>query len=444
MTLPSEWTQFLNRLQANFTYLVNHSGGGTATDVKINNTSITSNGIADIKTNGTYNATSNKIATMSDLPTVPTNVSAFTNDAGYLTSHQTLKTINNQSIVGSGNLDIGGASRNIGEIVISTIPLTDAGLHLLDGSLISGSGSYADFVSYIADIYDSSANYFCSESDWQTSVTNYGVCGKFVYDSTNNTVRLPRIEGFTESTIDVTTLGNLTEAGLPNITGTFGRTVRDVNPSGAFYEVSSDSWKQFNATNTFLTRTIGMDASRSSSIYGNSTTVQPQSIKVLYYIVIANSTKTEIEVDIDEIATDLNGKADVDGSNMISSVKNFDGAITYKPVRILDGTPSATDSSINLKTTDYLPNDSYKYEVFVSMQLRTSSTSVTASVKNISFNDSGGVSASVRTSSNSTLGYNNFWLPLETNGIIYYKTDAKPNTGITISLSAYRRIGTNT
>lgn len=53
------------------------------------------------------------------IPTVPTNVSAFTNDAGYLTQHQSLagkqdvlvsgtniKTINNISLLGSGNIDI--------------------------------------------------------------------------------------------------------------------------------------------------------------------------------------------------------------------------------------------------------------------------------------------------------------------------------------------------
>lgn len=61
------------------------AGGGTATTVKINGTSITSSGVADIKTNGTYNSSSNKIATMSDLPTVPTNISSFTNDSGYIT-----------------------------------------------------------------------------------------------------------------------------------------------------------------------------------------------------------------------------------------------------------------------------------------------------------------------------------------------------------------------
>ena len=65
---------------------INISGGGTATDVQINGTSITSSGTANILTNGTYSS-SNKIATMNDLPTVPSNVSAFNNDAGYLTSY---------------------------------------------------------------------------------------------------------------------------------------------------------------------------------------------------------------------------------------------------------------------------------------------------------------------------------------------------------------------
>lgn len=44
------------------------SGGGTATNVQINGTSITSNGVANIITNSAYNSSSNKIATMSDVP----------------------------------------------------------------------------------------------------------------------------------------------------------------------------------------------------------------------------------------------------------------------------------------------------------------------------------------------------------------------------------------
>ena len=45
-------------------------------------------------------------ADKTEIPTVPTNVSSFTNDAGYLTEHQTLKTINGETIVGNGNIEI--------------------------------------------------------------------------------------------------------------------------------------------------------------------------------------------------------------------------------------------------------------------------------------------------------------------------------------------------
>ena len=41
--------------------------GGSSTDVQINNTSITSSGVANIVTNGTYNSSTNKVAVMSDV-----------------------------------------------------------------------------------------------------------------------------------------------------------------------------------------------------------------------------------------------------------------------------------------------------------------------------------------------------------------------------------------
>ena len=211
--------------------------------------------------------------------------------------------------------------RNIGEIVTSTIPLTDADLHLLDGSLLSGSGIYGGFVTYIAGLVTDYPDLFTTELLWQQTVSNYGVCGKFVYDSNNNTVRLPKITGFTEGTTDANALGDLVQAGLPNITGEFNtyQAGLDTIANGAFQGTNYPiyNWNTV-AGATQKDMHYSFNASRSSSIYGNSNTVQPQAIKVLYYIVIATSTKTDIQVDIDEIATDLNGKADTDLSNCVS------------------------------------------------------------------------------------------------------------------------------
>ena len=215
------------------------------------------------------------------------------------------------------------AGRNIGQIIQSLLPITDAGLHLLDGTLIDGNGIYKAFVDYIKTL-DLTASYFCTENEWQASVEQYGVCGKFVYDATANTVRLPKVTGLVEGTIDANALGDLVEAGLPNITGEFASTCQltgDDNPStsGAIGSKTGSTTKYVNFTSNTANRAAGFtfNAANSNSIYGNSTTVQPQTIKGYYYIVIATVTKTDIEVDIDNIVTDLNDKVNI--SNMVDA-----------------------------------------------------------------------------------------------------------------------------
>lgn len=204
----------------------------------------------------------------------------------------------------------GGATRNIGEIVQSTIPLTDAGLHLLDGGWIELNGSYREFVEYILSLYPSYPNLFADETGYNYYINTYGVCGKFYYDEVNQRLRLPKITGFVEGASGVANLGDLTQSGLPDHSHTY----RYYGSSLAVYAQGGGGIGIYNTGNT-QTGT----ASASNPIYGRSNTVQPQSIKVLYYIVVATSTKTDIEVDIDEIATDLNGKADVDLSNVPTS-----------------------------------------------------------------------------------------------------------------------------
>ena len=58
--------------------------------------------LASVATSGSFND-------LLDKPTIPTKTSELTNDSGFLTEHQ-LKTINGESIVGEGNIEIGGGS----------------------------------------------------------------------------------------------------------------------------------------------------------------------------------------------------------------------------------------------------------------------------------------------------------------------------------------------
>lgn len=222
---------------------------------------------------------------------------------------------------------VGG--RNFGELVYSAIPLSDSGLKLLDGSLIDGTGIYANFVTYIASIYSTYSSLFVTEATWQSNVSTYGVCGKFVYDSVNNTVRLPKITGIVEGTVDVNALGDIVAASLPqhahsgttdsgdkahthtrgtmditgtiwgentSVTGTWGRV------TGAFYNAgttnnksgasmgddrdntdisfkASRSWTGATSSNGAHTHTI----TSSSSLYGTTSTIKTDGIKVRVY-----------------------------------------------------------------------------------------------------------------------------------------------------------------
>jgi microcystin-dependent protein len=82
------------------------------------------------------------------------------------------------------------------------------------------------------------------------------------------------------------TAGTSKAAGLPNITGTF-RYMQNLNNSfnatGAF---NIDSIINMNDANSGTTSAaqVSLNASRSSSIYGNSTTVQPPALTMRYYI----------------------------------------------------------------------------------------------------------------------------------------------------------------
>lgn len=67
---------------------------------------------------------------------VPTKVSELENDANYLTEHQKIKTVNNQSLIGEGNITITGASGNY-------LPLS--------GGTLTGKIQIGDYTSNIAN-----------------------------------------------------------------------------------------------------------------------------------------------------------------------------------------------------------------------------------------------------------------------------------------------------
>ena len=251
-------------------------------------------------------------------------------------------------------IDFDLSSRNIGEIVASTIPLTDAGLHLLDGALISDSGVYSAFVTYIAGLRTQYSSLFTTESDWQSAVTQYGVCGKFVYNSTNNTVRLPKYSDkiYTqELNTTAPVVGNGISLGLTDGTTNYGlsnykngtQNTASYYPGVYGHAVSSSAISNVGTQpGNHIGLGVTSDPTKSGLIaqLSNITT----SLDGYYYIVIATSTKTDIQVDIDNIATDLNGKADIDLTNTTNQAKILMSGMGMPSDKYVDLTLGASDS----------------------------------------------------------------------------------------------------
>ena len=105
---------------------------------------------------------------------------------------------------------------------------------------------------------------------------------KFGEGDGSTTFNLPNLDGrFLEGS---NTAGTVKEAGLPNITGTTNHTGTSClyNPQGAFYNVSTSSYRTSSSGGNGIA--LGFDASRSNAIYGNSETVQPPAVTVKFII----------------------------------------------------------------------------------------------------------------------------------------------------------------
>lgn len=201
-------------------------------------------------------------------------------------------------------------NRFVGEIFSSLTPIDDYGVKLLDGSVLEVGGIYDEFIDHIIGFKESYPNLFCTEDDWQSSVSTYGVCGKFVYTE-GVSLRIPKITGFVEGTLDATALGNLVEAGLPNIKGVSnigGNASKNAPSRGALKQVRYQQNYVLNGAvdNTGDLAEVELDASLYNPIYGKSGTVQPQAIRVYYYIVVANGIKQDVEIDLDNVLTEVN------------------------------------------------------------------------------------------------------------------------------------------
>ena len=115
-------------------------------------------------------------------------------------------------------------------------------------------------------------------------------CSKYVYDSTADTLQVPNMTGRVLQGGDAV---KSIEAGLPNITGNTSDTggtwiqcdaqAKIGQGNGALNYKSVDSVNKYLASSNLggAYVVIGFDASKSNSIYGNNTTVQPPALQMI-------------------------------------------------------------------------------------------------------------------------------------------------------------------
>ena len=252
------------------------------------------------------------------------------NDYGYIVPNTKVEDLAKKDASNLSNNDVqsfkeklGISNLPIGTIISSAIVQNDAGLHLLDGSSLLQNGIYAQFCSWLkARKLENSANVpTCSMLEYANDMLTYGQCGKFVINDTSsiissssysveaNAIKLPTIIKFIENAVGIADIGKSYAAGLPNITGTFepwseNNDVIRNNTTGAF-RAEGENQLGSNIVGDYDNPLFTFDASRSSPIYGRSNTVQPQSTKYPYYIVVASTMKTDIQVNLDNIANDV-------------------------------------------------------------------------------------------------------------------------------------------
>lgn len=131
-----------------------------------------------------------------------------------------------------------------------------------------------------------SQSFFTSEADWQATYTAYGECGKYVYDSGNNTLRIPSLCSYFTNTNSATNLGVSTPASLPNIKGTI--TMQESGVSSTTDAFTASNAVQIpNGNNENSHNIVSFNANGYNTMYSDSaTTVNTQSVKQLVYIVV--------------------------------------------------------------------------------------------------------------------------------------------------------------
>lgn len=250
-----------------YVYKLNKTNGWSVTVRQASSKVVAGSGLASSYSNGTLTLTAPPDSTKQDLLVSGTNI----------------KTINGNSILGSGDLQVGGSVISTDVPTADTIAEFDSDAHMnsedmtsqevddfVDGLNVSGGGLLNMFYP-VGSIYQTIDDGFNPNIRW------------------GGTWELIEEGRFLQATETSATGGDTVSAGLPNIGGHLDIRATDYNASKVAWEdgvfiksttagYSADAVHQQNGAVNVIR--YNFDAHYYNSIYGNSTTVQPPAVKV--------------------------------------------------------------------------------------------------------------------------------------------------------------------
>lgn len=150
-----------------------------------------------------------------------------------------------------------------------------------------------------------------------------GVAWYYILDEANTRFKLPRTE---HGVVGVRgNVGDYVEPGLPNISS--GNVVQMWKndtaefTDGPFQKANNNTNYSLTIDGSYIKTGIGsFDASRSSSIYGNSTTVQPPATEMYLYFYVGEFTQTATQNTAGLNAELFNSKADISTFQVVTAL----------------------------------------------------------------------------------------------------------------------------
>lgn len=216
-------------------------------------------------------------------PTIPTKTSQLTNDSGFLISSDIKPTL------------------PMGHLFAWPYQTPPDGAIQCNGATYSRE-LYKDFFAYAT-----SKGWVKTENEWQgIAQANGGYCPYYSQGDGSTTFRTPKFAPFMQIAIAGSSAGAYHRAGLPNITGRsdLGGIYTHVNFGGAILTEKNvgdaTGATHVNAGGDQRVK-ITFNAKNSNSIYGSSSTVQPESNEWMICVVVAGQATNIGSVDVGNV-----------------------------------------------------------------------------------------------------------------------------------------------